>query len=115
MTTYAPICIPLRVRPEVSALKLSSSPTVSNIPSQVSNSVKRVEGERHGEDELEAALQPNRHRLHQFNQVCGVDGGDDGVKEVSHRRSVHQDGEAVARDSVRNREKPCDLVSDGPE
>lgn len=59
----------------------------------MSDTVKGVEGERNGKDELGGSLGPGGERGDEVDQVRRVDGGVHGVEEVGDRTEVERAGE----------------------
>lgn len=83
--------------------------TCSNVPSQMPNPVKGVEGKWHRQQQLQRSLEPCRKIMCDRDEVGRVDGWVKRVKEVDDRGSVEQTRESDTGDTVVNRQVPGEL------
>jgi hypothetical protein len=78
LTPYIPYRQGSALSPYVIAL------TISDVPSQMPDTVESVECEWHGKNELCRALQPYWHVVNKLNEVGGFENGVHAVEEISN-------------------------------
>jgi hypothetical protein len=75
----------------------------------MSDTVKGVEGERYGKEQLGRSLGPSWKIVDELDQICGLESGEVAVEKVGKGAGVECDRKGGTSDSVRNGRKPGDL------